>query len=191
MCGIAGRFNFDPLRAVDPGVLADMTDAIRHRGPDAAGFFRDGAIGLGHRRLSIIDLHTGDQPVGNEDGAIQVVFNGEIYNFAELRAELAAAGHRCRTGSDTEVIVHGYEQWGDRCVERFRGMFAFALWDGHRRRLLLARDRLGVKPLFFSAMGHELLLASEAKSLLTLDRVPRSIAFTSRSPFNDFSNTLW
>jgi asparagine synthase (glutamine-hydrolysing) len=174
MCGIAGRFNFDPLRAIDPGVLADMTDSLRHRGPDAAGFYRDGGIGLGHRRLSIIDLHTGDQPVANEDGTIQVVFNGEIYNFAEVRAELAAAGHRFRTGSDTEVIVHGYEQWGDRCVERFRGMFAFALWDGVRRRLLLARDRLGVKPLYYAELpGAGIVFGSEIKAVLEDPDVPR------------------
>ena len=174
MCGIAGRFNYDHLRAVDPAVLADMTEAIRHRGPDAAGFFRDGAIGLGHRRLSIIDLHTGDQPVANEDGAILVVFNGEIYNFAEIRAELAAAGHRFRTGSDTEVIVHGYEQWGDRCVERFRGMFAFALWDSRQRRLLLARDRLGVKPLYYAELpGVGIVFGSEIKAVLEDPDVPR------------------
>ena len=110
MCGIAGRFNFDPARAVDPGVLGDMTDAIRHRGPDAAGVFRDGAIGLGHRRLSIIDLHTGDQPVANEDGAIQVVFNGEIYNFQQLRRGLVARGHTFRSNADSEVIAHLYEE---------------------------------------------------------------------------------
>ncbi len=151
-----------------------MTTTLRHRGPDAAGYFRNGAIGLGHRRLSIIDLTTGDQPVGNEDGSIQVVFNGEIYNFAEVRAELAACGHRFRTGSDTEVIVHGYEQWGDRCVERFRGMFAFALWDGHARRLLLARDRVGVKPLYYAEIpGVGIAFGSEIKSLLEDPDVPR------------------
>src|SRR5688500_5673350 len=174
MCGIAGRFNFDPLRAIDPGVLAGMTDSLRHRGPDASGFFRDGAIGLGHRRLSIIDLHTGDQPLANEDGAIQVVFNGEIYNFAEIRAELLSAGHRFRTSSDTEVIVHAYEQWGDRSVERFRGMFAFALWDGRRRRLLLARDRLGVKPLYYAELpGAGIVFGSEIKAVLEDPDVPR------------------
>ena len=152
MCGIAGRFNFDPERPIDHDLVVAMTDAVAHRGPDAAGYFEAPGIALGHRRLSIIDLATGDQPLGNEDGSIQVVFNGEIYNFAEVRAELIAAGHIFRTGSDTEVIVHGYEQWGARCVDRFRGMFAFALWDGGARRLLLARDRLGVKPLYYSEL---------------------------------------
>ena len=132
MCGIAGRFNFDRGAPVDRAPLVAMTDAVAHRGPDAAGYYLDGGIGLGHRRLSIIDLATGDQPLGNEDGSIQVVFNGEIYNFAEVRAELLAHGHRFRTDSDTEVIVHGYEQWGERCVDRFRGMFAFAVWDAQR-----------------------------------------------------------
>jgi asparagine synthase (glutamine-hydrolysing) len=167
MCGITGRFNYDPLRAVDRDVLVAMTDAVAHRGPDAAGYYQAPGIALGHRRLSIIDLATGDQPLGNEDGSIQVVFNGEIYNFAEVRAELLARGHRFRTGSDTEIIVHGYEEWGDRAVDRFRGMFAFALWDGGARRLLLARDRLGVKPLYYSEIpGAGIVFGSEIKSLL-------------------------
>jgi asparagine synthase (glutamine-hydrolysing) len=174
MCGIAGRFNFDRTRPVDARVLSAMTDAIAHRGPDADGFYHGAGIGLGHRRLSIIDLATGDQPLGNEDGQIQVVFNGEIYNFAEVRADLAARGHRFRTGSDTEVIVHGYEEWGDRCVEHFRGMFAFAVWDAPRRRLLLARDRLGVKPLYYAVLpGVGLVFGSEIKALLEDPEVPR------------------
>src|SRR4029077_8789694 len=126
------------------------------------------------RRLSIIDLATGDQPLGNEDGAIQVVFNGEIYNFAEVRAELVAAGHIFRTGSDTEVIVHGYEQWGARCVDRFRGMFAFAGGDADARRLLLRRGRRGVKPLYYSELpGVGLVFGSEIKSLLEDPEVSR------------------
>src|SRR5262245_22544599 len=129
MCGIAGRFNFDADRPVDPARLGAMTRVIAHRGPDAEGFHYGAGIGLGHRRLSIIDLATGDQPLANEDGSIWIVFNGEIYNFADLRVDLEARGHRFRTHSDTEVIVHAYEEWGDRAVERFRGMFAFALWD--------------------------------------------------------------
>jgi asparagine synthase (glutamine-hydrolysing) len=174
MCGITGRLNYDPNDRVDARVLTAMTDAVRHRGPDASGYFVDGAIGLGHRRLSIIDLSTGDQPLGNEDGRIQVVFNGEIYNFAELRETLQSRGHRFRTGSDTEVIVHAYEEWGDRSVDRFRGMFAFALWDGTSRRLLLARDRLGVKPLYYAELpGRALLFGSEIKSLLEDRDVPR------------------
>jgi asparagine synthase (glutamine-hydrolysing) len=174
MCGIAGRFNFDPSRPIDPVVLAGMTDAIAHRGPDAAGYYRAPGIGLGHRRLSIIDLATGDQPLANEDGQVQVVFNGEIYNFADVRAELTALGHRFRTGSDTEIIVHGYEEWGERCVDRFRGMFAFAVWDARHRRLLLARDRLGVKPLYYAELpGVGIVFGSEIKALLEDPAVPR------------------
>ena len=172
MCGIAGRFNYDPRHAVDSTVLASMTAAVAHRGPDAAGYFHAPGIGLGHRRLSIIDLATGDQPLANEDGQVQVVFNGEIYNFAEVRAELIARGHRFRTSSDTEIIVHGYEEWGERCVERFRGMFAFALYDGREHRLLLARDRLGVKPLFFAEVPGGIVFGSEIKSLLRDAAVP-------------------
>jgi asparagine synthase (glutamine-hydrolysing) len=174
MCGIAGRFNYDPLRLVDRDVLAAMTDAIAHRGPDAAGYHLAPGIGLGHRRLSIIDLATGDQPLGNEDGTVWTVFNGEIYNFAEVRAELAAHGHRFRTSSDTEVIVHGYEQWGERCVERFRGMFALAIWDATARRLVLARDRVGVKPLYYAELpGRGVVFGSELKAILEDPEVPR------------------
>ena len=174
MCGIAGRFNYDPLRPVSREVLEAMTDAVSHRGPDAAGYHLAPGIGLGHRRLSIIDLSTGDQPLANEDGTIWTVFNGEIYNFAEVRAELLSHGHRFRTGSDTEVIVHGYEQWGERCVEKFRGMFAFAVWDAPARRLLLARDRVGVKPLYYAELpGRGVVFGSELKSLLEDPDVPR------------------
>ena len=166
MCGIAGKLNFDAHQPIDPARLAAMTRVIAHRGPDAEGFHIAGGIGLGHRRLSIIDLATGDQPLANEDGSIWVVFNGEIYNFAELRAELEPRGHRFRTHSDTETIVHAYEEWGDQAVERFRGMFAFALWDERRRRLLLVRDRLGVKPLYYSVSNDGVTFGSEIKALL-------------------------
>ena len=173
MCGIAGRFNYAPSHPVDRDVLVAMTDAVSHRGPDASGYFHAPGVGLGHRRLSIIDLATGDQPLANEDGQVQVVFNGEIYNFAEVRAELLARGHRFRTGSDTEVIVHGYEEWGERCVNRFRGMFAFAVYDARAHRLLLARDRLGVKPLHYAEVDGGLVFGSEIKSVLQDPSVPR------------------
>ena len=174
MCGIAGRFNYDPLRPVDRDVLEAMTDAVAHRGPDAAGYHVAAGIGLGHRRLSIIDLATGDQPLCNENGTVWTVFNGEIYNFAEVRAELLAHGHRFKTGSDTEIIVHGYEQWGERAVEKFRGMFAYAVWDSAKRRLVLARDRVGVKPLYYAELpGRGLVFGSEIKSLLEDPDVPR------------------
>lgn len=150
-----------------------MTDRVSHRGPDASGYYVDGSIGLGHRRLSVIDLATGDQPLGNEDGSVQVIFNGEIYNFAEVRHELEQRGHRFRTKSDTEVIAHGFEEWGEDCVSRFRGMFAFAAWDGRSRTLLLGRDRLGVKPLYYAALPDGILFGSEIKSLLEDPAVSR------------------
>src|ERR671910_2345772 len=174
MCGIAGKLTWNPRGLIDPDLLGAMTDAVRHRGPDADGFYFGDGVGLGHRRLSIIDLSTGDQPLANEDGTIWTVFNGEIYNFAEVRAELLSHGHRFRTGSDTEVIVHGYEQWGERCVDKFRGMFAFAVWDARARPLMLARDRVGVKPLYYAELpGRGVVFGSELKSLLEDPDVPR------------------
>ena len=173
MCGIAGKFIYDSAARVDPVLLQSMTDAVIHRGPDACGYYLGPGIGLGHRRLRIIDLVSGDQPLANEDGSIQVIFNGEIYNFEELRLTLESRGHIFRTRTDTEVIVHGYEEWGDGVVERFRGMFAFALWDEPRRRLLLARDRVGVKPLHYAALPGSIVFGSEIKSLLRDPEVPR------------------
>ena len=152
MCGICGIFDFKGERA-DRGLLERMNERIRHRGPDGDGFYVCGPVGLANRRLSIIDLDGGWQPQTNEDSSIQVVFNGEIYNFIELREELLAKGHKFKTRSDTEVIVHAYEEWGDDCTSRFNGIFAFALWDSNRRRLLIARDHLGVKPLYYVQLG--------------------------------------
>lgn len=171
MCGIAGYLSSRKDAGL-PAALRNMAHAIAHRGPDDEGFLetvtRDGQyrVGLAHRRLSIIDLSTGHQPLGNEDGSIQIVFNGEVYNFQELRAELEGKGHRFATHSDTEAIVHAYEEWGDDCVKRFRGMFAFAIWDAPRERLFLARDRFGKKPLFLCEQNGTLLFASEIKSIL-------------------------
>jgi asparagine synthase (glutamine-hydrolysing) len=175
MCGIAGFLYADPTRPADRGVLKAMGDAIAHRGPDAEGFWAEPGVGLVHRRLSIIDLAGGDQPIGNEDGSVQVVFNGEIYNFQELRAGLEARGHRFRTRSDTEVLVHLYEEHGDDLVTRLRGMFAFALWDRPRRRLLLARDRLGIKPLYYYRDAQRLVFGSELKAILAHPGVPREV----------------
>jgi asparagine synthase (glutamine-hydrolysing) len=165
MCGICGVFSFKG-KPVDAGLVARMASAIRHRGPDGEGYFVKGPIGLGHRRLSIIDLEGGSQPITNEDGTLQIIFNGEIYNFIELREELEKHGHVFKTRSDTEVIVHGYEQWGLDCFTRFNGIFAFALWDANSNQLILARDHLGVKPLYYTRLTDRLLFASEIKALL-------------------------
>ena len=165
MCGIAGLVSRDGL-ASDAGARAvAMRDILVHRGPDEAGLFDDGHAALAHRRLSIVDLTTGQQPLANEDRTVWVSFNGEIYNHADVRRDLEPHGHVYRTRSDTETIVHAYEQWGDECVHRFRGMFAFALWDAPKRRLLLVRDRLGIKPLYWTRVGDTVLFASEIKAL--------------------------
>ncbi|HEY1433424.1 MAG TPA: XrtA/PEP-CTERM system amidotransferase [Stellaceae bacterium] len=166
MCGIAGIFDFRGRGDIDRALLQRMTDILGHRGPDGDGFHCAPGIGLGHRRLAIVDLVTGDQPQFNEDGTVCVVFNGEIYNFQPLMAELTRLGHIFRTRSDTEVIVHAWEEWGERCLDRFNGMFAFALWDANREALFLARDRLGEKPLYYSILADgRLVFASELKAL--------------------------
>lgn len=167
MCGISGIFDGRGRRVIDRDLIERMNSSLLHRGPDAGGLHLEPGLGLAHRRLSIIDLSTGQQPLYNEDGSVAVVFNGEIYNFQELAKELVACGHSFHTRSDTEVIVHGWEQWGASCVTRFRGMFAFALWDRNRETLFLARDRLGVKPLYYAQLadGHW-IFGSELKALL-------------------------
>src|SRR5712691_5292494 len=172
MCGIAGIVELDFQEPVEEGRLKRMRDALRHRGPDGEGLLVDGPVGLGFRRLAIVDVEGGAQPMSNEDGSVWIVYNGEIYNHAALRPWLEARGHRYRTRSDTETIVHLYEEEGERCVERLQGMFAFAVWDRARRRLLLARDRLGIKPLYYACTDTELLFASEIKGLLASGRVP-------------------
>lgn len=175
MCGITGIFDTKAKRQIDRDLLIRMNDSQYHRGPDQEGTHFEEGVGLGHRRLSIIDLSSGQQPLYNEDNSVVVVYNGEIYNFQSLAEELQAAGHTFRTRCDTEVIVHAWEQWGSACVERFRGMFAFAIWDQNKNTLFLARDRLGIKPFYYSVLddGH-LIFASELKALMChpkLDRV--------------------
>ncbi|HSD77401.1 MAG TPA: asparagine synthase (glutamine-hydrolyzing), partial [Solirubrobacteraceae bacterium] len=162
-------------RPVDDALLQRMCAALEHRGPDSRGVLADGPAGLGIQRLRVIDLETGDQPIRNEDGSVAVVLNGEIYNFRELRAELRRAGHRFATQGDTEVIVHLYEEHGPACVQRLHGMFAFALWDRRRRRLLLARDRAGKKPLYYALRDGALSWASEMAALLQDDEIPREV----------------
>src|SRR5271169_16184 len=145
VCGICGKLMFDREAQVSPALLRAMLDTIRHRGPDDEGVYTAPQVGLGHRRLSIIDLSTGHQPLSNEDGTVWIVFNGEIYNYQELRNDLQSRGHRFKTKTDTEVIVHLYEEFGEACVEKLRGMFGFAIWDERKRTLFLARDRVGIK----------------------------------------------
>ncbi|CAD5375214.1 Asparagine synthetase (glutamine-hydrolyzing) [Rubrivivax sp. A210] len=176
MCGITGQFDTRGAREIDRAVLQRMNDSQQHRGPDEGSLHLEPGVGFGHRRLSIIDIATGQQPLFNEDGSVVVVFNGEIYNYQELIPELQAAGHVFHTKSDTECIVHAWEQWGEDCVQRFRGMFAFALWDRNRQTLFMARDRLGVKPMYYALLDDGLLLfGSELKSLMAHPGLKRDI----------------
>ena len=175
MCGICGQVNIDSSRAVDRVVLEGMNGVIRHRGPDSDGYYVKDNVGLAVRRLAVIDLVTGDQPISNEDGTIWIVFNGEIYNYKELRLELKNKGHVFSSESDTEVIVHLYEDYGPACMEHLRGMFAFAIWDDNRQLLLLARDRLGQKPLYYTEHDGVLLFGSELKSILQFPGLPREV----------------
>jgi asparagine synthase (glutamine-hydrolysing) len=166
MCGIAGAFHFRDAQAVDPVLLKRMADSMVHRGPDDEGFFASGPVGLAHRRLSIIDVKGGHQPMSNENDTVWIVFNGEIYNHAELRPILEGKGHRYKTDCDTETILHAYEEYGEQCVERLQGMFAFALWDQRKKTFLMARDRLGIKPLYYAVADGRILFGSEIKPLL-------------------------
>jgi asparagine synthase (glutamine-hydrolysing) len=166
MCGIAGIFNRNG-EPISPVLLRRMTDAIAHRGPDGEGFYTDSFVGLGHRRLAIIDLSpAGHQPMVTPDGGYALSYNGEIYNYQELRLELEAKGYHFRSRTDTEVVLHAYAEWGEACLNRFNGMFAFALWDRQRQELFIARDRYGVKPLYYRYLGEKFLFASEAKAIL-------------------------
>ena len=166
MCGICGKLNFDRDKAVSRELINSMADTITHRGPDDDGYYVEGAVGFGFRRLSIIDLSGGHQPLANEDDTVWIVFNGEIYNYQELREFLLTKGHTFKTKTDTEVIVHLYEEFGPACVEKLRGMFAFAIWDKRSEELLLARDRVGIKPLYYHHSAESLLFASEIKAIL-------------------------
>lgn len=177
MCGIAGIVGLTPAaEAPDREALLRMAGALRHRGPDEFGLYRDGRAGLAHARLSIIDLSTGQQPLSNEDGTLWIAFNGEIFNYIELKEELSARGHRFRTKSDTEVIVHAYEEWGDAAFARMNGQWALALWDSRREKLVLSRDRLGVRPLYTCEHAGGLYFASEVKAIFAADAgIPRSL----------------
>ena len=176
VCGICGKLNFDNERGVSPALLKTMADTIYHRGPDDEGYHISGAVGLGFRRLSIIDLSTGHQPLSNEDGTVWIVFNGEIYNYQELRLELLSKGHTFKTKTDTEVIVHLYEEFGESCVQKLRGMFAFAIWDERQKTLFLARDRVGIKPLYYWLSDKSLVFGSEIKAILADPEVEAEVA---------------
>lgn len=185
MCGIVGVYNFDG-RPVDGELLRRMNATLTHRGPDDEGIYLSSMIGLAHRRLSIIDLNTGHQPIYSEDESKVIVFNGEIYNFQEIRSELISKGHRFRTRTDTEVILHGYDEWGTECVNKLRGMFAFAIWDGLENTLFLARDRLGIKPLYYLLDGSRLIFGSELKAIVEDRSVPRDLDLEAVSDFLSF-----
>lgn len=190
MCGIAGVLNVTG-EPVAPPVLQRMTDLLAHRGPDGEGQYVCGAIGLGHRRLAIIDLsEAGRQPIANETGSVVVTYNGEIYNFQELRADLEARGHRFRSRTDSEVVVHAYEEWGTACVERFNGMFAFGLWDADRRRFFMARDHFGIKPLYYAWDGRSLVFASEIKAILAHPSVACRVHAPALNQYFTFQNIL-
>jgi asparagine synthase (glutamine-hydrolysing) len=177
MCGIAGIFDVSGCGLATRSALEPICDALNHRGPDETGYFIDDFIALGHRRLSIIDLSSGQQPMSNEDGTVWVTFNGEIYNFLELRQRLVVLGHRFATHSDTEVIVHAYEQFGVDCVRQFRGMFAFAIWDSRNCSLMLARDRVGKKPLFYTESSGQFIFASELQALVKYEGILREVDY--------------
>jgi len=190
MCGIAGivSLNGDAVPAV---VIRRMTDSVAHRGPDGEGCYTDGAVGLGHRRLAIIDLSAaGHQPMMSADGRYVITYNGEIYNFQELRAELEAAGQRFRSRTDTEVLLQAFAAWGEACLERLNGMFAFAIWDRIAQRLLLGRDRYGIKPLYYFLDGTRLIFASEVKAILACPNVSRAVCYAALNEYFTFQNIL-
>jgi len=186
MCGICGMVLNDPRQVVDGRVIQNMCDVIVHRGPDDEGQYVAGNVGLGMRRLSIIDLNTGKQPISNEDGTLWIVFNGEIYNFQSIRDELEKRGHRFKTRTDTETILHAYEQYGEACVQHLNGMFAFAIWDSRDQSLFLARDRLGKKPLYYLHDPHRFIFGSEIKSILQAGDIPRRIDLEALDHFLTF-----
>jgi asparagine synthase (glutamine-hydrolysing) len=188
MCGICGQASLDGVTGRDPAALLAMNETLVHRGPDSDGMLLDGPVGLAMRRLSIIDLEGGDQPIANEDGTVHVVQNGEIYNYRELMDRLARAGHTFSTHSDTEVLVHLYEERGPAFVEELRGMFAIALWDAGRRRLVLARDRFGIKPLYYASAGGVLSFASELKALTRQAELPREVDLHAVEAFLAFNS---
>src|SRR5581483_4281953 len=175
MCGICGIVDFERQERMSPDIVSRMNDTIKHRAPDDAGIYVASSVGLGHRRLSIIDVAGGHQPLSNEDGTVWVLLNGEIYNYQEIRERLLGHGHRFTTKSDTEAIAHLYEQDGEECFKQLRGMFSIAIWDARQRKLVLARDRVGKKPLFYYSNGKRILFGSELKALLAGENFSREL----------------
>ncbi len=174
MCGICGIVNIYDGQSPDVDTLLRMMGRLRHRGPDSSGYYRDKQVALGHTRLAIIDLQTGAQPLSNEDDSVWITFNGEIFNYLELASELSGLGHILKTKSDTEVIVHAYEQWGTSCFDRFNGQWALALWDHKKNKIILSRDRLGIRTLYYTICNNRLLFASEVKALFADSSVKRN-----------------
>jgi asparagine synthase (glutamine-hydrolysing) len=190
MCGICGVVRFDS-QPVSESAIVKMSDTIAHRGPDGGGVWVNGSVGLGHRRLAIVDLTpTGRQPMTNETGDIFITYNGELYNHPDLRIELEAAGHRYHSRSDTETIIHAYEEWETDCLNRFNGIFAFAIWDVRKRKLFLARDRFGVKPVYYFRDGNGFIFGSEIKAILAYPGIPRSICYPALNEYFTFQNVL-
>jgi len=188
MCGIIGIFNLNG-EPVSPGLLRKMTDAVKHRGPDSEGFYVDSFVGLGHRRLSILDLsRAGHQPMTTEDKELAITYNGEIYNFQDLRMQLESLGHKFRSRSDTEVVLHAYAEWGPDCTHRFNGMFAFAIWDRRQQELFIARDRYGIKPLYYAFSQTTFLFASEQKAILTYPGIPMALDLEALLEYFTFQN---
>ncbi len=191
MCGIAGIISSKKDDIVSPNILQKMTDVLHHRGPDDSGCYFDQNIGLGHRRLSIIDLKKGHQPMSNEDKTIWITYNGEIYNYESIRAELISLNHRFLTNCDTEVVVHAYEQWGIDCLKRFNGFFAFCIWDRNKQRAFMARDRLGIKPLFWALFDNKLLFSSEMTSIFQYPNFPCRACIDAISSYLTFRQAVW
>jgi asparagine synthase (glutamine-hydrolysing) len=189
MCGICGVFNYQTKKIADKTILTKMCQEMFHRGPDDGDIYLSNELGLGHRRLSIIDLAGGHQPMHNEDRTVWIVFNGEIYNFKDLRVTLESQGHHFYTNSDTEVIIHAYEEYGEECVQHFQGMFAFGIWDDRKKKLLLARDRVGIKPLYYFNHEGRLIFASEIKAIIKDPTVPRALDTHSLDHFLTFGYT--
>jgi len=191
MCGIAGLIALDQARSVDSNVLVDMANSIAHRGPDGSGVHVEGRVGLSHRRLSIIDIEGGRQPMSNDDGSIWISYNGEVYNYRGISQELRAKGHRFRTSSDTEVVLRAYEEWGVEAVTRFNGMFAIAIWDARQQALVLARDRLGIKPLYWTIIDGQIAFASEVKAFSRVPGFRTEANLDAISSYLTFRQSVW